>query len=580
MSTKGAKQATSEPSKSKLYIFCDARQECLRQAAAAIRKLGCKGKETEYRRARHSNVGSLLKEQIESGLQPNDDILVVVPRIDDDQKVEVIQALKSLKKTGVNCYWYHGPKWFDGNETVATIFQGIPSNRSFTIEACENKYYKNDPSTDSSGDADIISYIDYRLMYLFMGADTEQNTLKAIISALSKAEENNFRMPKDEDNAMSTLVEGFAMVRPSMAGRSAVFEQHKKRIVDLARLDKNVMIIGKTGTGKEATAYYLHEFSPRRGKNFVAVNCACFTEELLISELFGHVRGAFTGAVGDKKGLVESLHGGTLFLDEIPDASLRIQAMLLRFLQSGEYSPAGSNDTRRVDVKIVAGAQPGLLDKLRSDLQYRLEERLHTFSLKELNDIYRRGMEDKSYTGQPDIVSVARNLAASCIGKCKLGGEGGFTFKPDRIAHSDIVSFWDLTEQPEIVELLTGYDWPGNVRELQTCVSRHLSEGVEMAEIVRQLQKSACEDGSRGANTANNFDGPVAFAPITSAEDLIPFYELENRYAEFIRAQRESGPLKQCAANILRNKLGLSPNTYRQYIVNGEKKQKQTKTKE
>jgi DNA-binding NtrC family response regulator len=583
-------------SKSKLYVLCDARQECIRMIAEVVRKKQWQPKETNYSRARHSNISSHLQ-KLANTVCAGDDIIVAVPAIDKSQMKCVVKALTELLQNGINIYWYYAPKWFDTEESVTKVFSNdavkSAADNGTAIEIL-NEYYKNEFKEDASeAENRLQAYINYRLMYLFMGADTEASTFKAIIGALQKNAETKFTYPTDEASDMAELVKNYSVYKPSMAGRSEIFEKHKKRVVDLARLNKDVMIVGETGTGKEATAYYLHEFSPRRGKKFVAVNCACFTEELLTSELFGHLKGSFSDAKTAKKGLVEEIDGGTLFLDEIPDASPRVQAMLLRFLQSGQYSPVGSNEIRRVDVKIIAGAQPALLFKLRDDLKYRLEERIHTLSLRELNDIYSNGSRDGTFKGLPDIISMARNLAVSCIGKNKLGsGEGGFNFKTSQICHADIVNFWQEIERPEIVELFTGYAWPGNVRELQTCISRHLCEGIPLNEIVAQLRKEShfsivqagplnpSQTAVTGQRIAENSSSPgtVVFGPLNSLEDLIPFYELENLYSEHVRNSIENGSLKGIPGTKLQEKLGLSPNTFRDYIVNGVKKQRQKKS--
>jgi len=160
-------------------------------------------------------------------------------------------------------------------------------------------------------------------------------------------------------------------------GTSDVMMREVKRLKKLARSKSTVLIFGETGTGKELFAQAIHENSPRAGKAFKVLNCAAVSETLLESELFGHVKGAFTGAVTDRKGLVEAADGGTLFLDEIGDMPHLMQAKLLRTLESGEILPVGSNDAHYCDVRFVAATNHDLAElvrdgSFREDLFYRL----------------------------------------------------------------------------------------------------------------------------------------------------------------------------------------------------------------
>ena len=148
-----------------------------------------------------------------------------------------------------------------------------------------------------------------------------------------------------------------------MVGVSAAMESVREFARRVARGDAKVLITGESGVGKEIVARYIHEHSTRASRAFVPVNCAGLTDTLLESELFGHVRGSFTGAYRDKPGKLELAHEGTVFLDEIGDSSARMQGLLLRFLQFGEIQRIGESGwTRRVDVQIVATTRRNLCE--------------------------------------------------------------------------------------------------------------------------------------------------------------------------------------------------------------------------
>ncbi|WP_456341949.1 sigma-54-dependent transcriptional regulator [Thermovibrio sp.] len=164
---------------------------------------------------------------------------------------------------------------------------------------------------------------------------------------------------------------------PGFIGKSKAVEKLKENIKKVAPYDVNVLILGESGTGKEVVAKAIHQLSGRKNKPFVAINCAALPPELLESELFGYKKGAFTGAVADKKGLIEKAGGGTLFLDEIGDMPLPLQAKLLRFLETKRFIPLGSTAEKEVDVRVIAATNKNLKEEIkkgnfREDLYYRL----------------------------------------------------------------------------------------------------------------------------------------------------------------------------------------------------------------
>jgi transcriptional regulator with GAF, ATPase, and Fis domain len=229
---------------------------------------------------------------------------------------------------------------------------------------------------------------------------------------------------------------------PGMIGKSAAMQEVYRLTRMVAKRDTTVLITGETGTGKELVAEAVHKLSPRVKQPFVVVNCAAIPEALLEAELFGHARGAFTGAVQSRLGKIHTAQSGTLFLDEIGELPLGMQAKLLRFLQSGEVQRLGSADLHRVDVRVICATNVNLsalveAKQFRMDLYYRLE----VFPI-ELPSLQER---------EGDIEKLAEYFLGL------LGEENETPAKR-------------LSE--EALALLKRRGWPGNVRELQHAVER------------------------------------------------------------------------------------------------------------
>jgi DNA-binding NtrC family response regulator len=202
------------------------------------------------------------------------------------------------------------------------------------------------------------------------------------------------------------------------------------------------MILGETGTGKELVARNLHDRSKRAGHAFIPVNCGALPENLVESELFGHRKGAFTGADAHRKGLFEVANGGTLFLDEVGELDKSVQVKLLRFLESGEIRRVGENDPFRVDVRVLCATNRNLRDMIEAD-QFRedLFFRMNTFEI-QLPPLRERKV---------DIVPLAQHMLARYASR-RGGHTPGMT--------------------PEAIEYLASHDWPGNIRELANAIER------------------------------------------------------------------------------------------------------------
>jgi transcriptional regulator with GAF, ATPase, and Fis domain len=248
----------------------------------------------------------------------------------------------------------------------------------------------------------------------------------------------------------------------ALIGSSPKFQSVLENVQIVAPVSCAVLLRGETGTGKEVIARAIHDASPRRQQQFVAINCAAIPAALLESELFGHERGAFTGAVTSRMGRLQAADRGTLFLDEIGELPIELQPKLLRALQSQEFERLGSSQTTRVDVRIVAATNQNLEQmvserRFRMDLYYRLNVFPITIPpLRERVD---------------DIPSLVDHFVRTCAER-----QGKFI---EHVAE-------------DIMTALTRYDWPGNIRELQNFIERSviLTRGTELRAPVEELSKN------------------------------------------------------------------------------------------
>ncbi len=267
-------------------------------------------------------------------------------------------------------------------------------------------------------------------------------------------------------------------VRTPIIGASSALRQVLDMVNRVAGSNATVLLLGETGTGKEVTARAIHSASPRSERAFIAINCAALPETLLESELFGHVKGAFTGAVAEKMGRFEMADGGSLFLDEIGDISQSTQVKLLRVLQEKEFVRVGGTRTIATDVRIIAATNRDLhaaMEKgeFREDLYYRLN--VFPIHLPPL----RQRREDI-----PQLVDHFVNISATELG-CP------------RPSVSD-----------EAMALLAGYKWPGNIRELQNIIERAvlLADGGAMS-AVHLPREIAGEDAPKDAKSESSLWG-------------------------------------------------------------------------
>jgi DNA-binding NtrC family response regulator len=298
-----------------------------------------------------------------------------------------------------------------------------------------------------------------------------------------------------------------------LVGRSQAFIEVMKQVGRVANTNLPVLLTGESGTGKELVASAIHHRSGRSDQPFVAVNCGAIPADLIEAELFGHVRGSFTGADRDRRGLWEEADGGTVFLDEITETTSSFQVKLLRALQMGEIRRVGSNQTQKVNVRVIAASnrnveQEVTAGRFRNDLFYRLNA--VSIVLPPLRD------------RREDIPPLAQTFA-------------------DRVySLSPSVKF-----SSEALALLERYNWPGNIRELENAVVRAVAmcDGtIRVKDLPQRVRNYSLPPGDSSKSD-------VTPAPELATEDWVTLSEIEGRYVA--RVLDHTGGNKQAAARLL-----------------------------
>jgi transcriptional regulator with GAF, ATPase, and Fis domain len=322
-----------------------------------------------------------------------------------------------------------------------------------------------------------------------------------------------------------------------MVGESAAARQVSTLIARVAGNDSTVLLCGESGTGKELAARAIHRASARKGGPFVAINCAAIPNDLLESELFGHERGAFTGANAQKKGLVENALGGTLFLDEIGELALPLQAKLLRVLQEREFTRVGGSRPIHADVRFVAATNRDLAaasrnGSFRQDLFYRLN--VISIALPPLRE------------RREDILLLARFFAAKISAKCK---------RPL------------LGISPEAESFLVRYDWPGNIRELENAIEHAIVLGSSDSLLPEDLPECIFEAVPAPTAMASPPPSPMSTVPLPSPPSASTTYQsavVELKKQLILDAVKRAGGNYTEAAKHLR----VSPNYLHRLIRN------------
>ncbi|HEV2837145.1 MAG TPA: sigma-54 dependent transcriptional regulator [Pyrinomonadaceae bacterium] len=328
------------------------------------------------------------------------------------------------------------------------------------------------------------------------------------------------RRRKEEERRVLRRAMSKAVDRGEIIGRSDLMQEVFRLVEQVAPARSTVLITGESGTGKELIAKAIHEASTRAGRPFVTVNSSNIPSELLESELFGHTRGAFTGAVAAKKGLFEVADGGSIFLDEIGDIPPETQVRLLRVIQEREFTPLGDTTPRRVDVRIIAATNIDLKEAVRQgsfreDLYYRLA--VVPIELPPLRD------------RNEDILPLAQHFIQ------KYNEENGR----------------DVSDQlaPEVLAMLESYSWPGNVRELENTIER----AVVIApgnEVTKECLRAEISDPKSVASGRQDGASNAAVADIGRG---INFYEEVRRFEIDLirRALEQTGGHQSRAARLL-----------------------------
>ena len=377
---------------------------------------------------------------------------------------------------------------------------GFSVLRRFKEEMPETKVVLMTGHGSAVGALDAAAFGAYDYLLKPFGPEELQSLSASLRKQLS--ERSPRRLPKNSVTHESDI---------DLVGRSAAFIEVMKQVGRVAGTNLPVLLSGESGTGKELVASAIHRRSGRAAKTFVAVNCGAIPAELIESELFGHVRGSFTGADRDRRGLWQEADGGTVFLDEITETTLSFQVKLLRVLQEGEVRRVGANQTQRVDVRVIAASNRDVeaevkARRFREDLFYRLNA--VSIVLPPLRD------------RREDIPPLAQAFA-------------------DRLYYlNPSVRF-----SQEAMKLLQQYSWPGNIRELENAVVRAaaMSDGVirpqDLPDRVRNYHQAA-SDGDTSRDATPN-----------PPEEWLSLSEIEARYVARVLAHTRGN--KQAASRVL-----------------------------
>jgi two-component system, NtrC family, response regulator AtoC len=380
---------------------------------------------------------------------------------------------------------------------------GFSVLRRFKDELPQTKVVLMTGHGTAAGALDATAFGAYDYLLKPFGVDDLKSLSKSLAERLARAPHQRLLSRKRAGSYESDI---------DLVGRSGVFISVMKQVGRVAGTALPVLLTGESGTGKEVVASALHQRSQRSQKPFVAVNCGAIPSELIESELFGHVRGSFTGADRDRRGLWEEADGGTVFLDEITETTPAFQVKLLRALQEGEIRRVGSNQTQKLDVRVIAASNRDVegevsASRFRQDLFYRL----NAVSI---------------------VLPPLRERREDILPLTKYFAERVYSLNSS-------VSF-----SPEALALLETYPWPGNIRELENAVVRAaaMCDGTIRAQDLPERVRDYREVVRNGDKSVEATLGGVE-------EQWVPLAEVEGRYVA--RVLQHTRGNKQAAARLL-----------------------------
>jgi transcriptional regulator with GAF, ATPase, and Fis domain len=357
-------------------------------------------------------------------------------------------------------------------------------------------------------------YLDTGKSAVFDEHDLEVMSAVAGIAALALDNIRHWEQLEQENLALRAEID----LEHNMIGESSRMRAVFEFIRRVAPTDSTVLVQGESGTGKELVARAIHRNSPRAERPFVAINCAAITETLLESELFGHEKGAFTGASSQKKGKVEIAEGGSLFLDEISELAPGLQAKLLRVLQEREFERVGGTTPIALDIRLVAATNRNLVEAIesgafRKDLYYRLN----------VVSVPMPALRER----REDIPLLAEHFVAKASRKCK--------------ARVKSIS-------PEARACLVNYDWPGNVRELENAIERAMVMGSGEMLMLEDLPEAVLEGGAGDSDPAAKYHGAIK-----ESKKQVVLQALQQAGGNYIEAARILGIHPNSLLRLIRN---------------------------